>query len=74
MRLDGHYDKDADIAWVRVENYDVIRAVAEETSSGLSEVDPSTGLVVGLEFWQASQRLPADLLKMLPPPDVEVAA
>ncbi len=74
MRLDGHYDKDADIAWVRFENYDANRVVAEETSSGLREVDPSTGLVVGLEFWQASQRLPADLLKMLPPPEVEVAA
>ena len=74
MRFDGHYDKDADIAWVRFENYDASRAVAEETSSGLREVDPTTGVVVALEFWQASQRLPADLLQMLPPPQVEVAA
>ena len=74
MRLDGHYDEDADIAWVRSEHYDGLRAVAEETSSGLREVDPRTGLVVGLEFWQARQRLPEDLLKMLPPPEAEVAA
>jgi len=29
---------------------------------------------VGLEFWQASRRLPAEFLRMLPPPQVEVAA
>ncbi|HEY7830271.1 MAG TPA: hypothetical protein VIC06_06870 [Solirubrobacteraceae bacterium] len=32
------------------------------------------GQVVGLEFWQASQRLPAEFLRMLPPPQVEIAA
>ncbi len=68
MRLDGHYDPDADIAWVRSEHYDGLRAVVEETSFGLREVDPSTGLVVSLEFWQARQWLPADVLKLFPPP------
>jgi uncharacterized protein YuzE len=33
-----------------------------------------TGEIVGLEFWQASRRLPAEFLRMLPPPQVEVAA
>jgi uncharacterized protein YuzE len=45
--------------------------VADETDLGLRELDPSTGDIVGLEFWQASSKLPADLL---PPPQVEIAA
>ncbi len=74
MRIDGHYDADADIAWVRFENYDSSTAVAEETEFGLRELDPSTGVIVGLEFWEASSKLPADFLRMLPPPQVEIAA
>lgn len=74
MRIDGHYDADADIAWVRFENYDPTTAIAEETETGLRELDPGTGEIVGLEFWQASRRLPSDFLRMLPPPQVEVAA
>jgi len=74
MRIDGHYDTEADIAWVRFENYDPSTAVAEETDSGLRELDPSTREIVGLEFWEASRKLPADFLRMLPPPQVEIAA
>lgn len=74
MRIDGHYDADADIAWVRFEGYDPKTVVAEETEVGLRELDPGTNDIVGLEVWHASERLPADLLRMLPPPQVEVAA
>jgi uncharacterized protein YuzE len=74
MRIDGHYDAEADIAWVRFENYDPSSAVAEETDTSLRELDPSTGEIVGLEFWEASRKLPADFLRMLPPPQVEIAA
>lgn len=74
MRIDGHYDADADIAWVRFENCDPSTVVAEEADTGLRELDPSTGEVVGLEFWQASRELPVDFLRMLPPPQVHVAA
>ena len=74
MRIDGHYDAEADIAWVRFEGYDPKTVVAEQTEAGLRELDPATGEVVGLEFWQASKRLPGDFLRMLPPPQVEVAA
>jgi uncharacterized protein YuzE len=74
MRIEGRYDPEADIAWIRFENYDPSTAVAEESDIGLREVDPATGSLVGLEFWQASSRLPADLLRMLPPPQVEIAA
>jgi hypothetical protein len=47
---------------VRFENYDPSTVVAEETDTGLRELDPSTGEVVGLEFWQASRELPADFV------------
>lgn len=67
MKIDGHYDREADIAWLRFEGYDPATVVAEETLTGLRETEPTTGAVVGLEFWQASQRLPPDLLSMLPP-------
>jgi uncharacterized protein YuzE len=74
MRIEGHYDAGADIAWVRFEGYDPSTVVGEESDSGVRELDPVTGEVVGLEFWQASQRLPAEFLRMLPPPQVEVPA
>ena len=74
MKIDGHYDREADIAWVRFESYDPNTAVAEETEAGLRELDPDNGEIVGLELWQASRTLPADFLRMLPPPHVEIAA
>ena len=74
MRIDGHYDGEADIAWIRFDRYDPTTVVAEETDVGLRELDPATGDVVGLEIWQASERLPGDFLRMLPPPQIEVAA
>lgn len=74
MRIDGRYDTEVDIAWIRFENYDPSLVVAEEADSGLRELDPSTGEIVGLEFWEASRKLPADLLRMLPPPQVDIAA
>jgi uncharacterized protein YuzE len=74
MRIEGHYDPDADIAWVRFEGYDASTAVGEEIESGLREIDPATGEVVGLEFWRASTHLPEEFLRMLPPPQIKVAA
>jgi uncharacterized protein YuzE len=74
MKIDGHYDHDADIAWLRFEGYDPKTVVGEETADGLREIDPATGRVVGLECWNASATLPEDLLKLLPPPGVATAA
>lgn len=74
MKIDGHYDSDADIAWLRFEGYDPNTVVAEEVDIGLRELDPRTGKVVGLEYWNASSGLPADLLALLPPPAVGAAA
>lgn len=74
MKIDGHYDPQADIAWLRFEGYDGASVVAEEGTDGLREIDPASGHVVGLEYWHASRTLPAELLAMLPPPNVGVAA
>jgi hypothetical protein len=74
MKIVGHYDREAEIAWLRFEGFDPTTVVAEEAESGLREIDPASGDLVGLEYWHASDALPAELLSMLPPPAVEVAA
>lgn len=74
MRIDGHYDEDADIAWLRFEDYNPATVVAEETEFGLREFDPDDRHLVGLEFWRASEALPPELLRMLPSPPVGVAS
>jgi len=73
VRVHGHYDEDADIAWLRFEGYDSDRVVAEEVYFGLRELDPDERRVVGLEYWRASETLPAELLEMLPAPPLGVA-
>ena len=74
MKIDGHYDPQPDIAWLRCEGYDAASVVSEEIEAGLRDVDPETGRVVGLEYWQASRTLPREFLAILPPPDVTPAA
>lgn len=37
MKIDGHYDREADIAWLRFEGYDPKTVVAVETPAGLRE-------------------------------------
>lgn len=73
MKIEGHCDEQADIAWLRFEGYDPSTVVAEEVEFGLREVDPRDRRVVGLEYWRASERLPSELLRMLPQPPVGVA-
>jgi uncharacterized protein YuzE len=73
VEIDGHYDTNADIAWLRFEDYDPNVVTSEETDFGLRELDPSDRHVVGLEYWQASSRLPSYLIGMLPSPPVGVA-
>jgi uncharacterized protein YuzE len=73
MKIEGHYDQRADIAWLRFEGYDPATVIAEEVEFGLRELDPGDRHVVGLEYWHASRLLPAELLKMLPAPPLGVA-
>jgi len=44
MRIQGHYDEKADIAWLPFEGYDPDRVVAEEVYFGLRELDPPLGV------------------------------
>ncbi|MEX1141871.1 MAG: hypothetical protein WD993_10955 [Thermoleophilaceae bacterium] len=74
MRIEGHYDRKADIAWLRFEGYDPATVVSEELETGLRDIDPATGRVVGREYWRASKQLPADLLEQLPPPRLAAVA
>jgi uncharacterized protein YuzE len=73
MKIDGHYDPESDIAWLRFDGYDPATVIAEETDFGLRELSIPDRQLVGLEYWRASERLPSDLLAMLPAPPVGVA-
>lgn len=66
--MDGHYDRVADIAWLRLDGWEKERVRVEHTATGLLERDRVTGRILGLEYWDASQRLPAELLEALPAP------
>jgi uncharacterized protein YuzE len=69
MSFYAHYDRDANIAWLRTEPFDGATVRSEEAEHGLVDRDPE-GNVVGVEIWGASERLPAALLELLPPPRV----
>src|SRR5713101_8155710 len=44
MKIDGHYDPEVDIAWLRFESYDPTTVVAEDIETGLREVDPRAAI------------------------------
>ena len=74
MPFDGHYDRNADIAWIVLPGFDGEHAVGREEAWGLREVDERTGDLVALEFWQASKQLPPALLEALPTPSTHQPA
>jgi uncharacterized protein YuzE len=68
MVMDGHYDRTADIAWLRLDGWEPDRVRVDERPWGLLERDRETGRVIGFEYWKATERLPAELLEALPAP------
>lgn len=74
MSIEANYDADADIAWLGLPGRVTASTVSEESPTGLRDLDPQTGELVGLEIWRASEVLPAELLRMLPPPPVRARA
>jgi uncharacterized protein YuzE len=68
------HDPRVNIAWLRFEDYDPSVVISEEVDFGLRELGPADRHLVGLEYWQASKRLPSDLLAMLPAPPVGVTS
>jgi len=72
--MDGHYERKADIAWLRLDGWAPERVSVDERPWGLIERDRETGGILGLEYWNASKRLPVELLEALPtPPARDVA-
>lgn len=62
----AYYDPDADITWLPTgESHDVI---SERVPGGLRDYDKNTRELVAIEVWDASKRLPRDVLDALPPP------
>jgi uncharacterized protein YuzE len=58
-----HYDPEVDIALLSFEQG---RAVSEEHEWGLIDRDPDDGHLMGFEIWDASHRLPPELIEALP--------
>jgi uncharacterized protein YuzE len=70
----AHYDREVDIAWFQFGEAEMSPIDhSEEMEWGLIDRD-SQGRVVGLEFWKASERLPAALLDALHQPKGEGTA
>ncbi len=63
----AYYDRDADIVWIPFGESDDV--VSQRVPGGLRDHDRATRLLVAVEVWDASTRLPADLLDVLPGPD-----
>ena len=62
----SHYAHEDDIAAIELEGFDGTRAIGEDHDWGLVLRDRETGATVGFEVWNASERLPAELLAALP--------
>jgi uncharacterized protein YuzE len=62
----AYYDRDADIAWFPTGESDDV--VSERVPGGLRDYDRATRRLVAIEVWDASTRLPANLLDALPAP------
>lgn len=65
-RTFAYYDPDADIAWLPTGQSDDV--VSERVLGGLHDYDRTTRQLVAIEVWDASIRLPANLLEALPQP------
>jgi len=62
----AYYDPDADIAWFPTGESDDV--VSERVTDGLHDYDHASRQLVAIEVWDASTRLPANLLQALPTP------
>lgn len=56
----AYYDPDADIAWLPTGESDDV--VSKRVPGGLHDYDRTTGQLVGIEVWDASTRLPENIL------------
>jgi uncharacterized protein YuzE len=68
----AYWDREVDIVWIPTGPWTPV--VCEETSWGLVDHDQGTGEVTGLEIWDASKVIPAELLERFPEPGKPDAA
>lgn len=61
--MSAHYDPEVDIALFVFERG---TAVSEEQEWGLIDRHPDDRHLMGFEVWQASKRLPAEMIAALP--------
>ena len=64
-RMHVHYDPEVDIAML---SFEPGKAVSEDHEWGLIDRDPEDGHLMGFEIWDASRRLPRELVDALPAP------
>jgi uncharacterized protein YuzE len=69
--MHAHYDPDVDIALIVFQRGD---AVSQEYEWGLVDRDPDDGHLMGFEIWDASRRLPPELVDALPGPSSAAGA
>ncbi len=69
--MHAHYDADVDIALIVLQRGD---ATSQEYEWGLVDRDPDDGHLMGFEIWDASRRLPPELLDALPAPNSAAGA
>lgn len=62
----AYYDRDADIAWLPTGESDDV--VSERAPDGLHDYDRVSHQLVAIEVWDASTRLPANIVEALPTP------
>ena len=62
----AYYDHEADVAWFPTGESDDV--VSERVPGGVRDYDRTTRTLVAIEVWDASTRLPANLLDALPAP------
>jgi uncharacterized protein YuzE len=67
----AHYDPEVDIALIVFESG---TAVSEEHDWGLIDRSPDDAHLMGFEIWDASRRLPPELVSALPSPATRDAA
>ena len=64
-QMRAHYDPEVDIALIVLESGS---AVSEEHDWGLIDRNPDDDHLMGFEIWEASNRLPPELIAALPSP------
>jgi len=65
LTMHAHYDPEVDIALI---SFEAGGAVSEEHEWGLIDRDPDDDHLMGFEIWNASDRLPPELIAALPTP------